>query len=205
MEELIHKDSEEIDSSRLKGKTLAERIRMRLQHKMGTAAPVYDSEQAMLLDLSSSMDEGTRPNPDHLKNPFMPECDGPSRYSKLLILMEGFTDVRRFIFNDICKEVMRGQPIPTPEGGTNMALAFEVCKRAGIKHVILISDGRPNSDVDTLAAAAGLKIDCFYVGPDPAPDILRKLSEKSGGQYNATDLGKADMKQLGSKVRALLK
>ena len=83
-----------------------------------------------------------------------------------------------------------------------MDVAFGTVKGAGINHVVLITDGRPDSPDRALKSAANLRIDCFYVGPDPVPDFLRDLSRITGGQYNRADL--SSRKELASAVRGLL-
>jgi hypothetical protein len=143
---------------------------------------------ALLLDISGSMKDPLPPN--------------TSKIEELRKLAEKFKDVRRFQFSWDCEELKAGESVGEARGGTSMSLAFDTVKEKGIKHVVLITDGLPDSPANALQSAKGLRIDVFYVGPDPAPQFLRDLANITGGRY-----GKATLEAraaLEGKVRALL-
>lgn len=158
---------------------LADRLRQNLITKYGMGASTLPDSSCLLLDVSDSMDSPVN------------KYDGPSRIEELRKLAADFTDIRRFTFSDSCDELPRSHDVGGTQGGTNMGHAFEHVKRKGIKHAVLITDGQPDSESHALREAVGLKIDCFYVGPDPAPEFLERLARVSGGQY-----GKASLERL---------
>lgn len=93
-------------------------------------------------------------------------------------------------------------------GGTNMfeALRFvKVADGCGIK-IVLISDGEPDSEVDTLRLAREFtsKIDTIFIGREGAPgqEFLRRLAACTGGI--ATRTGTTELMQLGASVKLLL-
>lgn len=84
-------------------------------------------------------------------------------------------------------------------GGTHMANALQFTKVADIPGVrfILISDGEPYDEEETLKIAAGYKnkIDTIYIGAEESPtgrDFLTRLSHLTGGRsvniYKAKEL-----------------
>jgi hypothetical protein len=92
-------------------------------------------------------------------------------------------------------------------GGTDMAKALRFIKAAdGLARIILISDGQPDSEKETLQVARGFesKIDTVYIGPESdrfGRLFLAKLAAQSGGiatQSSAPGL-------LGESVTLLLK
>lgn len=83
-----------------------------------------------------------------------------------------------------------------------MAEAFRTVKRNGVSHVVLITDGQPDNENDALTESVGLKVDCFYVGPDPASDFLQHLCRARGGSYGKASL--EALKALRVAVRGLL-
>lgn len=166
---------------------LGTRLRSALQSKYGAVDTMPDTS-CLLLDISGSMES-------YLEN-------GKTRISELRVLAAEFTNVRRFEFSSSCSELNSSDPIPDANGGTNMAGAFLKVKSAGISHVVLITDGQPDSETLAFNAACGLKIDVFYVGPDPAPDFLKRLCDQTGGQYGAASLGR--LRELTTAVRAKL-
>jgi hypothetical protein len=94
--------------------------------------------------------------------------------------------------------------LPFHAAGTNMSGAFNALRRAGITHAVLITDGMPDSPDAALLAAEGLKLDIFYVGPQPVPAFLGDLARRTGGAFGATTLRGSTDHQLTSAVRALL-
>jgi hypothetical protein len=143
---------------------LANRLKMRLAHKMGKSSMFT----CLLLDVSASMD------------------GSPIR--ELGLIAAKFTGVRRFIFSNDCEELAPGQYIGDAQEGTCMGEAFKYVRDKGIKHVILVTDGRPNDEQLALDESVDLKIDIFYVGPPPAPEFLYKLARHTGGKYGECSL-----------------
>jgi hypothetical protein len=79
--------------------------------------------------------------------------------------------------------------------GTNMAKALQFAKVAdnipGMRF-ILISDGEPDSERETLSIARSYQnsINTIYVGPEVRPtgrDFLQRLAKASGGQTTTAD------------------
>lgn len=148
------------------------------------------STSCLLLDLSGSM----RWPIGHLPRPL--------KIDELRILADNFKDVRRFVFSTNAEELGANESIGEPYGGTAMDVAFMAVKKVGIDHVVMITDGMPDHEGRAIEAAKGLRIDVFYVGPDPAPQFLRDLAAQTGGEY-----GKATLEArpaLEAKVRLML-
>lgn len=154
-------------------------------------APATPSTTALLLDTSSSMSLMVGPT-----------ANSPSRIDELRKVATGFPNTRQFHFGSHCRELTPGESIPNPAGGTNMYHAFNVLKNHGVQHVIVVSDGDPDDEIAALEAAQGLKVDCCYVGPDPAPEFLRTLAQRTGGKYNRSSL--TMVRELSSTIRGLL-
>lgn len=149
--------------------------------------------QALLLDCSGSMsshdDNGELRRIDRLRN-----------------VASKFTNqIRQFIFQkDDCFEMAE---IPEPSGGTPLAEAFQILKGNGITHVILITDGRPNSEGDAIRESRDLKIDSFFVG-DPtdtqAIEFLKQLSLLNGGKFGETTFNQAGEQFLENEITLLI-
>lgn len=95
--------------------------------------------------------------------------------------------------------------IPDPDGFTPLHDAIDFAKASGATHIVVVSDGRPDSM--SLAKEAGRKfggpIDTFYVGgDDEGAAFMKGLAELTGGSSNVTDLG--ETRFLVSKIRGLL-
>jgi hypothetical protein len=127
---------------------------------------------------------------------------GKTKIQQLRVLAAEFRDVRRFEFASDCSEMAPGDPVPDTHGGTNMAQAFLKVKDGGVQHVVLSNDGEPDSESAAIRAAAGLKVDVFYVGPDPAPEFLRELCDATGGEYGKATLDR--VRELTASVRSRL-
>ncbi len=166
---------------------LATRLRsaLRTKHGLGTGMA---STSALLLDISGSMSEWCAPN--------------KTKIAELRTLAAEFADVRRFTFSTSCVEMPPRAVIGDTEGGTNLAAAFLHVKTKGINHVVLITDGEPDDEAGALRASVGLRIDCFYVGHDPAPPFLHELCKASGGSYAKASM--AALHQLAGNVRQRL-
>lgn len=171
------------------GSTLASRLRSKL-------APVYGhadtSKSCLLLDLSGSME-----SPVVFEN-----WNGAKRIDELRKLAADFKDIQRYVFGSTVRPLTPLEDIPGCMGGTNMAAAFDRVKKDGFTHVVIITDGEPDSQPAALASAIGLKVDCFYVGPDPMPMFMETLGKATGGSHAKTSL---DMRTaLEGKVREKL-
>lgn len=101
--------------------------------------------------------------------------------------------------------VPNGQP-PRLSGSTDMEAALQFVKVAdntGIKF-ILISDGEPNNERETLVVAKTFKtkIDTIFIGPDysPGKQFLDKLASLTGGKSVKTK----EVAMLAQPVKALL-
>jgi len=93
---------------------------------------------------------------------------------------------RQLVFNSSC---MWSDIVPEPSGGTNLANALEFCEKIQAKHVIVVSDGQPDSRDAALAVAKRLncQIDVFYVGPKgdaSAQEFMKQLASLTGGSTN---------------------
>lgn len=154
----------------------------------GFQTSAMPSSVALLLDISGSMNEyiGAR----------------VKKISELRKLAREFAGMRRFVFSSTCSELLSAEEVPEARGGTGMHGAFLKVKDSGVQHVVLITDGEPDSERDALRASQGLKIDVFYVGPDPAPEFLRELCQETGGQYGRESLNAP--KELKAAMRAWL-
>ena len=96
--------------------------------------------------------------------------------------------------------------VPEPYGSTNMHTAIDFGAGQGATHLIIVTDGQPDSEKATFAAAArfGKPIDVFYIGDgnDGGADFAKRLAAATGGTANVTDLGAP--KQLQSAIAGLL-
>ncbi len=183
-------------------RALASRLRASLRTKygmgMGTGLP---ESACLLLDISGSMTEDVDGGVAQYLNGGVRM--GNRRIDKLNELALEFTGIPRFIFSSTCRELPSSQrSFDSDLCGTNMAGAFVHLKSKGIRHVVMITDGKPDSESAAIREASGLTIDCYYVGPDPAPHFLRLLSDATGGQYGAASL--AMVKELTSTVKERL-
>lgn len=99
-------------------------------------------------------------------------------------------------------------PLANMNGGTNMAAAFTMATSLRPSQIIVISDGEPASEQDTLEAASrlpqGTRIDAIYVG-DPTnqrcKDFMARLAQGFGGQ-SLTEGSKLLESGLAKKLRA---
>lgn len=96
--------------------------------------------------------------------------------------------------------------IPNPSGQTPLAQAIEFAHREGATHLVVFTDGQPDSADRAFAAALafGHPIDTFYIGPgtDHGATFCKQLAKMTGGTCNLTDLGKP--KELAATVRLML-
>jgi hypothetical protein len=161
---------------------LGSRLKSALRTKYGGGTGLSD-KSALMLDNSGSM--------------------AGDPLTQLNELADNFTDCRRFKFSTTCQELAHAERIPEVEGGTNMANAFLEARGRGIEHLVLLTDGQPDSESAALRAAHGLRIDVFYIGPDPAPDFLKLLARETGGSYGKASLDR--VAELTASVREKLR
>jgi hypothetical protein len=97
--------------------------------------------------------------------------------------------------------------LPTPASSTPLGRAIGFCASLGAHHIVLISDGEPNSRDEAFDTAAkwGGQIDTFFVGrkTDDGADFLKELARRTGGKSNVSDLG-TGQKALAGKVTLAL-
>lgn len=168
-ENIIKRDSEKILNSKQYEKIASSSLLSKFKAR--------NSKECLLIDTSGSM-------ADHLG-------DSRTRHSVMQDTLSNIEGYRRFSFNTNCKEIKSEDVLPRPSGGTNLALAFATVKAMNMAHIILVTDGQPDSEAAALDSAKGLKIDIIYIGPDPMPLFLKKLAEVSGGSYENIALNKA--------------
>jgi Mg-chelatase subunit ChlD len=96
--------------------------------------------------------------------------------------------------------------VPEPSGCTPMHSAIDFGAAQGATHLIIVTDGQPDSEARTFEAAARFAkpIDVFYIGDgnDGGADFAKRLAAATGGTANVTDLGAP--KQLTSAIAGLL-
>lgn len=162
-----------------------------LTQRVGAAlvAKQLRTERCLLLDVSGSMAEDAG--------------DGKKKIAALRQIVLDFPHERKFCFSSDCEET---DQIPSPSGGTNLALAFCILKRASIRHAVLITDGLPDSEQAALEQVKDgrLKLDIFYVGPPPAPSFLTELATLTGGQFQSSTLKTSEQPRLTQAITALL-
>lgn len=178
-------------SPRATTESFEQRLRRKLGGGSGTGTNVDPgSATALLLDVSGSMRWSCG--------------NGLLKIDELWNLVAKFPNVRRFTFSTTCKEIPRGTTEPAG-GGTCLHGALYEVSRAGVTHAVLVTDGLPDSEPAALEAArkTGIRLDIFYVGPDPAPGFLRDLANSTGGQYGRASFG-TGAAALASSIRGLL-
>lgn len=136
----------------------------------------------ILADVSSSMQEraGARRKIDLLRE-------------ALDSVWAAIPDGRLIAFASIPTEVQRPSDLPAPAGSTALDRAIEAAQLLRPRKTIVISDGQPDSEEDSLAAAGKLTglIEAIYCGPDSdrgAIDFLRRLAAIGGGNVVVCDL-----------------
>jgi len=107
---------------------------------------------------------------------------------------------KQLVFNTDCAW---SDIIPEPTGGTNLSGALEFVEKISPQHLIVVSDGEPDSQEATLAIAKrlGCKIDVFYVGPKGSPGeaFLKQLAKSTGGSAETVSF-----KELTAKIAGIL-
>lgn len=153
------------------------------------------SGQVVLADVSGSMAEDA--------------WGGRRKVEVLRGALEGAGPARLIAFASRPTPVSSPAALPEPGGSTALHLALDEAARVRPARTLVVSDGRPDSEWDALAAADRLPgaIDVIYVGPDgdhAAIDFMRRLASRGGGRYHGCDLRRSSAPLLGSAVRALL-
>jgi hypothetical protein len=100
--------------------------------------------------------------------------------------------------------------IPDPQGGTPMAQAIVKAREAKRLHLIVISDGVPDStewalrEAATFMAQGGQRIDAIYIGNDNdyGAKFMTELATVGNGTQSVTDL--KEQKLLAEAIRGLL-
>jgi len=86
--------------------------------------------------------------------------------------------------------------LPEPRGSTDLALALKEVKRMKAGHVLLVSDGIPDSPEAAFEVAAemrGCMIDTLYIGPETdyrAKQFLRDLAYRHRGRPVTQNMAK---------------
>jgi len=95
---------------------------------------------------------------------------------------------------------------PEPTGTTPMADAIHFGREQGANHLVIITDGGPNSEAETFDAAArfGNPIDVFFIGDtrDHGLTFARELARRTGGTFHHADI--SETKALTSTIAGLL-
>lgn len=174
---------------------LKERLRNALAGKFGPPTPAYspDGNPVLLLDTTGSMRTGEDYWATHIR-----------AIDRLREAIRPFRGLRRFWYNDDCRELMPGEEIPEPQGNNNEPKAFRLLKTLGIKNLILVTDGAPDSASESLRAAEGLHIDIIYIGPPPPPKFLEDLARKCGGSFDVVKFSTDGAKMLESAIQKRL-
>jgi hypothetical protein len=96
--------------------------------------------------------------------------------------------------------------LPEPQGLTPLDEAIDYGRMQEANHLIVVTDGIPDSQDDAFAAAArfGHPIDVFFIGDkgDAGARFCVELAKRTGGTCDVTDLG--EPKQLEAKIIALI-
>jgi Mg-chelatase subunit ChlD len=96
--------------------------------------------------------------------------------------------------------------VPEPTGGTPMHSGIEYGHREGATHLIVITDGHPDSERATFEAAErfGGPVDVFYVGDgnDSGARFAKELAKRTGGTAHLSSLEKP--KELTTTIVGLL-
>lgn len=157
--------------------------------KTGQSFP--QENRCLLLDTSGSMSSN--------------DDTGRRKIEALADLIQDFPHEVKFTFNDDVSKFKNEDDL-VPEGSTRLATALVTVHDRGMRHVILITDGRPTESRRFCLEAAKTieRLDILYVGPEPAPKFLEELARATrSGSYGEVQLGNLEV--AGGKVRALLR
>lgn len=174
--------------------TLAERVSAKLAKSgqvqpVGTGSPSQAGGRVLLLDCSGSMAEDAG--------------DGRTKIEALREVARDIACPNMVAFSD--SPFVVADPRNLFAGGNTMlGLALETVRQAGASHVALITDGLPTDPDRALRAAKGLRLDIFYVGPQPAPPFLAQLARAAATGSSSQSASLARHKELAQAVRGLL-
>jgi hypothetical protein len=85
--------------------------------------------------------------------------------------------------------------LPRPNGGTALHLGLDAAAQYHPAKTVVVSDGRPDSEAEALAAADRLRgiIDVIYCGPDSdvqAIEFMYRLARTGGGRVVVRDISR---------------
>lgn len=140
-----------------------------------------------------------------------PAFEGRSRYQCLQEALKPYAGrIQVLAFSDRVFEV-DADNLPKPMTNTAMHTALETASRLKPRHVLLISDGVPDSIPAALEAAKelakGRSIDCLYIGPENeigAIETMKKIAEIGRGKFKDFRIDKFSPAQLESTVDKML-
>ena len=185
-DEIIKRNAEKVQNI-LSSKSHEKRAETGLLSKV----KAFSSNKCLVIDVSGSMT-------DMINNE-------QTKWSIMNNIIKDIGGYRRFAFSDLCIEIKQEESLPKWYGGTRMDFAFEEIKKNNLKSIILVTDGIPNSEELALNAAKGLNIDVIYIGPQPVPDFLKKLTSLNNGVFTNVDLlSTGGIKILENKIKGLL-
>lgn len=130
------------------------------------------------------------------------DVSGSMAGSKIRRLTEGLRDVwgrvrgaKLLAFNDHVRWIDGPDRIPTPDGGTNLALALQRANELFPSLVYVFSDGLPFNPQESLEEAAKCPgvVDVMFIGSDNdivGAEFMRRLARAGGGTMVHRDLGK---------------
>jgi glutamate 5-kinase len=144
----------------------------------------------------------------------MHQADSRGNQTRYDVACEELTNLQNNLPGKIAVLSFSGETQFCPSGtpyyfgcGTDMAKALKFAKLADVPGIrfILISDGQPDDETETLKVAKTYKnrIDTIFVGPErdkSAQAFLAQLSTQSGGVHITADRAK----ELASKAQTLL-
>lgn len=149
--------------------------------------PKTNGSTCLLLDTSASMTERLTTNNEGLL---------PRRIDVLFQVVRDTPEcsgLKTYTFGSECQPL---EVIPSeteslnyhPYGGTDLAGAFSTVKADGFYNAILVTDGVPDSEIDALSAAVGMKLGIIYIGNPPTPHFLQRLATATDGTFAIADM-----------------
>lgn len=149
----------------------------------------------LLVDCSGSMDENIRAGGRKI-----------DALRSVVATLRESNPVPVAAFGALGSDVQVVDSIPEPSGGTPIHRAIDFGRREGANHLVIVTDGIPDSQDAAFASARGFgnPIDVFYIGDgnDAGARFCRQLANMTGGTANITDLGKP--KELAAKMLLML-
>lgn len=155
---------------------------------------LYNLDKCLLLDTSSSMACSV----EYQDGQPIRAIDN----LRTLTEAEQFKQLRKFSFNNTIQEI--GGWIPEPKGGTDLTNAFQYLKQQNCKHIVLLTDGRPDNEESALLEVVGLKVDIYYIGKGETPDFLIRLAKQCGGSVGHSELLTENLQQIGQVIAGYL-